>query len=221
MPKQKRSGRALLITFEGIDGSGKSTQIALAHQYLSGKGYQVVMLREPGSTRVAEKIRDLLLDKTNRIENITELLLYEAARSEITAKEILPNLIQGVIVLCDRFYDSTTAYQGNGRGLDIGLLTRLHRVAVGDLKPDLTLLFDLPVKTGISRRNVRLKRSDRLESQSKAFFNRVRRGFLEIARKEPRRVKLVDARRSPEDIFKEVARYMDGILNRKLARLKL
>lgn len=186
------------ITFEGIDGCGKSTQVALTAALLREVGYAVVTLREPGSTRVAEQIRRILLHTRETLSDATELLLYEAARADITAHEIRPHLSAGKIVLCDRFYDSTTAYQGYGRKLDLRLVKQLHYLAVGETRPDLTLIMDVDLKVAFARRGRRL---DRLESQSRAFFNRVRRGYKEIARMEPRRVKLVDASGTVDETF--------------------
>jgi len=207
-----KSHRGLFITFEGIDGCGKSTQLNLTARYLSSEGYSVLKLREPGSTVVSERIRRILLDKRLDMSDTTELLLYEAARAELVANEIGPALRRGAIVLCDRFYDSTTAYQGFGRGLDINTVKRLHRIAVGDVQPNMTLVFDIDLKTGLTRVG---RRPDRLESQSKQFFSRVRRGFLEIARTEPRRVKVINARRSIEEIFSDVKKHV----SRRLYRL--
>jgi dTMP kinase len=173
----KRKEKSLFITFEGIDGCGKSTQALLTYQFLTSLKYKVKLLREPGSTAVAERIRDILLNKKLKMADVTEVLLYEAARAEITAREIAPALAKGTIVLCDRFYDSTTAYQGYGRKLDIRMVKGLHKVAVGSVVPDLTFLFDVDLKTAFSRRG---NKPDRLESESRAFHNRVRLGFLEI-----------------------------------------
>jgi dTMP kinase len=186
------------ITFEGIDGCGKSTQLIHTAQLLCEIGFSVVTLREPGSTRISEQIRRILLHTKEPLSNVTELLLYEAARAEITELEIRPHLNAGSIVLCDRFYDSTTAYQGYGRKLDLRMVNRLHQLAVGETRPDLTLVFDVDLKTAFARRG---KKLDRLESQSRAFFNRVRLGYREIARKEPRRVKLIDASGSVDQTF--------------------
>ena len=197
------------ITFEGIDGSGKTTQLKFSARYLQQAGLEVVTLREPGSTKVSERIRRILLDKSADMSDLTELLLYEAARAEITEKEIKPLLQKGTVVLCDRFYDSTTAYQGYGRKLDLKMIKQLHRAAVGNLKPDLTFVFDLPLRTALKRRG---SNPDRLESQSLAFFKRVAHGFVEIARREPGRVKLIDARPSAETVFAHV----EKALKRKL-----
>ena len=195
----------------GIDGCGKSTQALLAYQYLFGLNYKVKLLREPGSTVVAEKIRDILLNKRLKMTDTTELLLYEAARAEITAREIAPALQRGTIVLCDRFYDSTTAYQGFGRKLDTRMVKGLHKIAVGGVVPDLTMVFDVDLKTAFARLG---KKRDRLESQPRAFFERVRLGFLEVARKERRRVKVIDATVPIEEIFVHVKKYLLRKLDR-------
>lgn len=208
---RKKPSSGLFVTFEGIDGCGKTTQLKRARRFLDGLGYKTSSLREPGSTPAAEKIRKILLNNHSSINDVTELLLYEAARSEITDHEIRPLLKSGHIVLCDRFYDSTTAYQGYGRGLDIAMVKRLHRVAVGEIRPDLTLLFDIDLKTASARLG---EKRDRLESQPRAFFSRVRRGFLEIASREKSRVKVIDGSGSAEDIFVQVKKH----LLRKLAR---
>jgi dTMP kinase len=197
--------KSLFVTFEGIDGCGKSTQALLAYQYLVSQKYKVKLLREPGSTVVAEKIREILLNKKLKMTDTTELLLYEAARAEITAREIAPALAAGTIVMCDRFYDSTTAYQGFGRRLDIRTVKSLHRVAVGKVSPDLTFVFDVDLATAFARRG---RGRDRLEAQSKAFHHRVRLGFLEIARKERRRVKLIDAAKPIDQVFENVKKYL-------------
>jgi dTMP kinase len=197
--------KGFLVTFEGIDGCGKTTQAILTCRLLEAHGHQTKLLREPGSTRAAERIRDLLLDKDLDIDPLTELLLYEAARASITAAEIAPWLDRGNVVVCDRFYDSTTAYQGYGRELDIGMIRRLNRIAVGGLAPDLSLFFDVDLDTAQKRRT---GEPDRLEMQSSAFFRRVRQGFLEIARSERRRVKVVDASQSVEDVFADVKKIL-------------
>jgi len=203
----QQTGR--LITFEGIDGCGKSTHIELAHGHLAHHGFKVSVLREPGSTEIAETIRAILLDRHSSMSPLTELLLYEAARADIVQKQIQPLIERGTIVLCDRFYDSTTAYQGYGRKLDVRMVKTLHRVAVGKIVPDLTLVFDLDVSAAFDRLG---KDLDRLESQSRAFFRRVRAGFLEIARKEKKRVKVIDATLPIAEVFEIVKRHLDHLL---------
>jgi len=202
----RQEKRGLFITFEGIDGCGKSTQLNLSYRYLKSLGYNVVRLREPGSTPVAEKIRRLLLDRNAELSDVTELLLYEAARAEITRNEIRPHLKAGRIVLCDRFYDSTTAYQGYGRGLDLSLVKSLHTLAVRDCRPDLTLVFDVSLRIAAGRLG---PKRDRLEAQPSAFHRRVRNGFVKIAESEPGRVKLIDGSQAPESVFAEVRNYLD------------
>jgi dTMP kinase len=195
--------KGLFVTFEGIDGCGKSTHVELARRFLRSKGYIVKVVREPGSTAIAERIREILLDRRSHMTAVTELLLYEAARADLTERQIAPLLKKDQIVLCDRFYDSTTAYQGYGRGLDIRMVTSLHSVAVGKVRPDLTLLFDVDLKTAYERLGTE---PDRLESESRAFFRRVRAGFLAIAQREPGRVKVIDAARPIDDVFADVRR---------------
>ena len=192
-------------TFEGIDGCGKTTQLNKVYDLLTSRGHKVARLREPGSTPTAEKIRKILLNKNSSISDITELRLYEAARCDLVNVEIVPLLKSGHIVLCDRFYDSTTAYQGYGRNLDVRIVERLHRIAIGPVRPDLTFIFDLPPEVALSRCSAD---PDRLESQSQAFFKRVRRGFREIARREPRRVKLIDARPSVDVVFRAIESHL-------------
>jgi dTMP kinase len=204
--------RGKLITFEGIDGCGKSTQLAKISQLLRDIGYPVITLREPGSTQVSEKIRNILLHTRENLSDATELLLYEAARAELTKHEILPHLADGAIVLCDRFYDSTTAYQGYGRKLDLAMVCRLHKGAVGNLKPDLTLVFDVALKTAYKRRG---KKLDRLESQSRAFFERVRKGYHAIARREPGRVKMISAEGTVDHTFDAVRAKVFAALKRR------
>ena len=182
---KRRLKRGKLITFEGIDGSGKSTHLERSRKLLVRLGFKVKVLREPGSTDIAERIRRILLDKRSRMSSVTELLLYEAARADVTQKHIEPMLRAGYIVLCDRFYDSTTAYQGYGRKLDIKRVNQLNAIAVGRLKPDLTLLFDVDLATAMTRRG---KKLDRLESESRTFFARVRNGYRTIARQERARI---------------------------------
>jgi len=195
----KRKG--LFITFEGIDGCGKTTQLKLAEKYLNNCNLHPLVIREPGSTPVSEKIRKILLNKNLELDGFSELMLYIAARAELVREVIAPSIGRGKIILCDRFYDSTAAYQGFGRGIDVLLITRLNNLAVGNNKPDLTFLFDVDYKTSLTRRK---KVTDRLESESRAFFNKVRRGFLGIARKEKSRIKVIDGRRSTDEIFNEV-----------------
>lgn len=204
--------KGLLITFEGIDGCGKSVQARRSLRFLQNRGHDTILLREPGSTPVAERLRRILLDKKLSIPDMTELLLYEAARSELVDKIIRPALRQGKIVLLDRYYDSTTAYQGYGRELEINMVTSLHKIATGSIAPHLTMVFNVDLKTAFARRS---KDPDRLENQAAAFHERVRRGFLAIARKENRRVKVIDGTPSVEQVFADVRKLLEQKLGLK------
>lgn len=177
------------ITFEGSEGCGKSTQSRLLYEYLKAKGKRVIYLREPGATKISEKIRDILLDARNDgIVPECEMLLYMAARAQIVAEVILPALKKGKIVICDRFLDSTLAYQGYGLGMDIGLIKKVGAFTTQGLKPDLTLFLDLAVKKGLKHRESSL---DRIEMRSVKYHLRVRRGYLKLAKQEPGRIKVV------------------------------
>jgi len=176
------------ITFEGSEGCGKSTQSGLLYGYLKKKGYPAVYLREPGGTRISEKIRKILLDPGNHITAECETLLYMAARSGLVTGVIKPALSKGKIVICDRFLDSTLAYQGSGLGVDVALIKRLGNFVTGGIKPDLTIFLDLPVKRGLRHRKLQ---KDRIEKRSIAYHLRVRRGYLKLAILEPKRIKII------------------------------
>lgn len=203
----------LLITFEGIEGSGKSTQIDLLRKRIEAMGLDVKVTREPGGTGIGEAVRSILLNPANKaMAPMTELLLYEAARSQLVAECFRPWLDGGAVVLCDRFFDSTTAYQGGGRGLGGSELESLHAMATQGLRPQLTLLIDLPPEEGLSR--ARRERSlDRIEQESIEFHNRVRQGYLDLARSEPHRIKVIDGLREPEPITKEIFAYVEPLLS--------
>ncbi len=204
--------KGLFITFEGIDGSGKSTQLKLTSSYLKKLGFKPEILREPGSTILSEKIRKILLNKDIKINPISELMLYVAARAELVENIIGPALDHGKIILCDRFYDSTTAYQGFGRGLDIKIINKMNDLAVGIYKPHLTFIVDIDYPTSLKRMKKINKVPDRLESESNLFFARVRNGFIEISRQNKKRVVLLNGNKPIEKIFDEVK----DCLNRKL-----
>ncbi len=185
----------LFITFEGPDGSGKSTQIRLLAEWLQAQGRTVHCTREPGGTPFAEQIRGLLLTPGQEsVEPETELLLFGAARAQHVRKVILPHLRQGHVVLCDRFFDSTTAYQGYARHLDLAFVHRLHQFCIAGRMPDLTFLLDLPVDLGRARQTNRHAAPDRMEEENDAFHQSVRNAFLDIQAHDPRRVRLLDAR---------------------------
>lgn len=181
--------RGKFITFEGPEGSGKSTQSKLLCNYLRSKGYKVIYLREPGVTKVSEKIRSILLDaKNHSLTKEAEMLLYMAARSQIVNEIIRPALLKGKIVLCDRFLDSTIAYQGYGLGISIDLIKEVGNFVTGGIRPDLTILMDLPVKKGLKYREFS---KDRIERRSLAYHLLVRKGYLKLAAQEPKRIKIV------------------------------
>lgn len=198
--------RGKFITFEGLDGCGKSTQLARLAEKLTQQGLSVVVTREPGGTDAGEKIRRLLLDtRTSGLAPMAELALMFASRAQHIQEVILPGLDAGQIVLCDRFTDSSEAYQGGGRKLGSRPVLELHRVLSGDLKPDLTILMDSDVDSSVERarrRNVARGTSDRdegrFEKENRAFFTRVRNAYLEIAKREPERVAVIDARGTPD-----------------------
>jgi dTMP kinase len=204
--------KGFFITFEGIEGSGKTTQIKLLADWLRKKGRRVVLTREPGGTPLSNRIRSLLLSsKTKGLTPAMELFLYEVARRDHVSTVIQPALKRGSIILCDRFTDATMAYQGYGRGLSLKLVEGFNKIATGGLKPDLTFLFDLPVEIGLQRANRRIKRlkkgsplEDRFEQEKIEFHNKVREGYLTLARKEKRRFVVLDARKSKQTIFAEL-----------------
>lgn len=192
--------RGRFISFEGIDGAGKSTQHAWAIDYLRALGHSVVATREPGGTPLGEKLRALLLSESMHQE--TEALLMFAARREHFAQVIEPALSRGDWVLCDRFVDASFAYQGGGRGLDWSRLEILAEWTLGDFKPDLTLIFDAPVATARQRLQAATANPDRFEQEQAAFFDRVRAAYLRIATENPSRVRLIDATQTPDNIHK-------------------
>lgn len=194
----------LFVTFEGGEGSGKSTQLKRLAQRLESSGLAVRTLREPGGTGVGEAIRHILLDPSSAgLDPRAELLLYEAARAQLVAEVIEPALAAGETVLCDRFFDSTTAYQGHARGLDLDEVAALNTAATAGLAPDRTILLDIDVALGIERATC--EGADRLECEDAAFHERVRAGFLAIAAAEPARVRVVDASGTPDAVAERVA----------------
>lgn len=193
------------ITVEGIDGVGKSTQAALIEAVLDSAGYDVLRLREPGGVKISEQIRAILLDPANaEMGDVCELLLYEAARAQLVHQVIRPALAAGKTVVCDRFYDSTTAYQAFADGLDRNMVSQANELAVDGCRPDLTLVFDLPVEDALRRRSGR-EAEDRLELKGLEFQERVAAGFRAVAVDEPDRVKLIDAGESIAEVFSGVA----------------
>ncbi|HMD13474.1 MAG TPA: dTMP kinase [Bacteroidota bacterium] len=204
----------MFITFEGIDYSGKSTQAKLLVDVLRQQRYETVLLREPGGTPVSEKVRELVLDKKHlELTQRTELLLFSAARSQLVSEIIRPALDAGTIVVCDRFYDSTTAYQGYGRGIDLADVASLNTIATAGLVPDLSIFVDVTVDEIIRRQHVANVPVDRMESAGREFFERVRAGYHAIAKAEPLRWHIVDGIRSVDVIHKEIVSVVQSRLS--------
>ncbi|WP_291288942.1 dTMP kinase [Enorma sp.] len=201
------------ITVEGIDGCGKSTQARLLVEDLERAGYDVLALREPGGVAISEKIRALLLDPANVEMSATcELLLYEAARAQLVHEVVAPALAEGRVVVCDRFYDSTTAYQGYAGGVPLDAVTRANELAVGACAPDLTLVFDIDPALAAERTVSRAQ--DRMEAKGIAYQQRVAEGFRAIAAAEPERVKRIDAARAIDAIHADVMVAVRAVLPR-------
>ena len=211
--------RGRFITIEGGEGAGKSTQLALLAAALGGVGIAVQRTREPGGSEGAEAIRRLLLEGADeRWDAIAETLLFYAARREHVTRLIQPALDRGVWVVCDRFADSTIAYQGHGRGLPLAELQALHRFALGDFAPDLTLILDLPVAEGLARAAKRSGSADRFERLDPAFHERLRQGFQQIAATNPQRCVVIDASGDVDSVHRAVLAAMAARLGTPLAR---
>jgi dTMP kinase len=205
--------KGILITFEGIDYSGKTTQVKKLVSYLRRKGYKVILLREPGGEKVSESIRQVLLaSKNSGMNPVTELLLYIASRAQLVSKIILPALKQGKLVICDRFYDSTLAYQGYGRGLDKKKIEYLNKISTLGVKPELTILIDIPIRVFVERMRKNDKKKDRIEKEKIGFYKKVREGYLKIARGEKKRLKVIDGSCEIDEVWSEVKKIADIFL---------
>jgi dTMP kinase len=205
-------GKALFITVEGIEGAGKSSNIAYLQELLEKRGYDLLMTREPGGTELGEQLRELLLGhKHDGMSYKTELLMMFAARAEHLHAKILPALAEGKTVICDRFTDATYAYQGGGRLIDMESIRVLEDFVQEDVRPDLTLLLDVPVETGMARANQR-SAPDRFEKERHDFFERVRNAYLEIAQYNKQRVKVIDASKPLEQVQQQLSEVMTDIL---------
>ena len=203
--------KGIFITFEGIDGCGKSTQCELLKDYLKENGKDFIFVREPGGTVIGERIREILLDKKNsQMTARTELLLFEAARAQITDEVIKPALEDGKIVLCDRFFDSSSAYQGMARGMGMDFVAGLNMAATGGLKPDVTFFFDISAEEALERRGKRGEASDRIELAGLKFQEDVRRGYIELAKSSEGRVITIDATKGIDEIFEVVKSSLEG-----------
>ena len=201
--------KGFFITFEGADGCGKTTQIKLLDEYLRTNGYKTLLTREPGAKGLGEKVREILLNYEGEVSPRCESFLFLADRAQNADCIIKPAINDGVIVLCDRHTDSTIAYQGYGRGVNIDELKKLNDMAVNGLKPDLTLVFDIDVHTSMSRVG---NEKDRMESAGTEFFERVRNGYLEISKQEPDRVKVIDSTKSIEEIHHKVLELVKNVI---------
>ncbi len=206
----------MFVTFEGIEGSGKTTQIQHAAAYLERKGFPVVQTREPGGTAIGNRIRSILLDPENRAMNpLTELLLYTADRCQHLQQVILPQIAGGKTVLCDRFYDATIAYQGTARGLDTDLIRKLHHIINNGFRPDLTILLDLSPEAGLARAWKQINSGNRdaaetrFEEEKLAFHKRVREGYLVLAVAEPERFRVVDAEQDETAVRETITAVLD------------
>lgn len=195
--------RGKFITFEGIEGCGKSSQAKLLQNYYEEQGKQVLLTREPGGPKISEQIRQILLDNNNKeMLPETEMLLYMASRSQHTGEWIIPILKSGKIVISDRYYDSTWAYQGVARNLDMKIIRRITDYATYGLVPDITILIDLPAHIGLSR--ISNENADRLENESLQFHKKVRKAFLDIAKQEKKRYIVIDGRKCIEEVHEEI-----------------
>ena len=208
----------MFITFEGTEGSGKTTQINHLANKLSEAGYSVQNTREPGGSNVGNQIREILLDPVNeRLSATSELLLYAASRAQHVREVIVPALKNGKIVISDRFSDATVAYQGYGRNLDLVLINHLNQIATDGLAPDLTFLLNLPVEIGLQRASISRVKLDRIERESLEFHKRVQNGYLAIAKEETNRIKIIDATQPIDVIFNEIW----SILKVKISLIKV
>ena len=202
----------MFITFEGIEGSGKSTQLQRVARFLRDRGRTVVETKEPGGTEIANRIRAILLDSKNVIDPMAEVLLFAASRRQHTVEVIRPATERGQIVLCDRYTDSTLAYQGFGRLLNLDQLRTLNRWATGDLDPDLTLIFDLPEEAGLSRavrrNSAAVDDEGRFEAEDLKFHRRVREGYLSLATAQPHRYAVIDANGTIDEVFERMMRVL-------------
>lgn len=195
--------KGIFITFEGIEGSGKSTQVKILAEKLQKKGFKTVVTFEPGDTEFGSKIREILLSPSLKINPLSELLLYFADRVQHVSEKINPYISEGFIVISDRFTDSTLAYQGYGRGISLDLINNLNKILLNEFKPELTILLDLPAEQGLAR-NRNINKNDKFEFEDLSFHKKVREGFLKLAALETERFIIVDATKTVEEIASEI-----------------
>ena len=195
----------MFITFEGIDLCGKSTQVKLLYDYLIKSKKKVILVREPGGTLISEKIRNILLDKENsKMKYITEFLLFSASRHQLTEEIIKPLLKKNYIVICDRYYDSSTAYQGYGGKIDLRIINQINKIATNNLVPDLSFLIDIDYEENIARRKLSGKSHDRIEQKEKNYYKKVIAGYRTISKLNKKRFRLIDGKKDIETIHNEI-----------------
>ena len=203
----------MFISFEGIDGSGKSTQAKLLVKRLEEQNRKVLFLREPGGTEISEQIRNILLNKKNlKMTQITELLLFSASRAQLVSEVIKPALLNNVVVITDRYVDSTTVYQGHGRGLHLGGIKGINSLATTGVMPKKTFFIDITIQEMYARRHASHQEIDRMEMSNDEFFERVRQGYLELAKEEPGRIIVIDGKQPIEAIHEIIWTEVDGML---------
>jgi dTMP kinase len=213
---------SLFITFEGVEGSGKTTQIRRLKGYLIKKGFPCKTTREPGGCPISEKVRKILLNPDHRgMTPLSELLLYEGSRAQHVKELIEPLLKDGITVLCDRFNDATIAYQSYGRKIDLRVVRELNRLTSRGIKPDVTFLLDCPSDLGLKRalrrnRTLNKEREARFEKEGIQFHLRVRKGYLSIAKKEPDRVKVIDTREGEDKVFEKIRKIVDELIGNRI-----
>ncbi|MFH1459766.1 MAG: dTMP kinase [Candidatus Omnitrophota bacterium] len=206
-----KNPRAFIISFEGIEGAGKSTQCRLLAQFLKKKGFKIKVFREPGSSSVGEKIRDILLHSKGKLTHFCETVLFIAARNQLQCEKILPILAKKDMIILDRYIDATSAYQGYGSGVDLNLIKNLNKYAAGDVIPDITILMDIDVQSGIAR----CGRGDRFERRKLNFHEKVRKGYLKIAKQDPERIKIVSAKGEIASVQADIRRLILNAIKRK------
>ncbi len=205
--------KGIFITFEGIDCCGKTTQVKKAAQYLQKKNIRCIITREPGGTPLAEKIREIILSPQNiEMRNSCELLLYLASRSQHVEEKIRPALLEGTVVLCDRFQEATFAYQGFGRGYSLNLLQQFNKFATGGLTPLITFVFDISVECAFERMHKMHKKADRVESDSVEFYRKIREGYLALASANPNRIKILQGEKTVDEVFDIIRNELDNLV---------
>jgi len=201
----------MLITFEGIEGCGKTTQIALLYTYLEGKGHRVIKTREPGGTAFGESLRNAFLHAKMKVYPLSELLVFMAMRAQHVDELVLPALKEGAIVLCDRFADASYAYQGYGRGIDLNVIETLNTLVIKGIKPDLTILLDCPVEKGLTRK-AQSTSMDRFEKEEFSFHRKIKKGYEKLVKEDPKRFFVIDGTLDINTIHKTIRKKVEDLL---------